>query len=184
MMRSWVDMSTVRFASAPSEEAEADAELEELTPADMKVQFGKVLDRDHFFKGAWEMAEWKRSESAGKGRKGRKSAAVVVREEQPPSIERVTSYHRRHRARQRSASEPEKQGNAVDDEAGAGAGGAVRGGRVTSPLFPAYLHDVLQARATRKRESYLALKVAAAESDGGVDARMKASRSEEPEPLS
>lgn len=164
LMAKWVEMS------APPNEAAAAAngDAHGGGAPDLRVQFGKVMDRQSFGEGRWEMPEWRRT-AKGAGGGGIRRGPIGIGldgEEQPPSIERVSSYHEHRRRRQRSASAP---GNAGKDGGGEGdgAGGAVgRGGRVTSPLFPAYLHDVLQARATRKRDSYLALKVGDGEGEG------------------
>ncbi|CAO1636309.1 unnamed protein product [Jaminaea pallidilutea] len=149
LMEQWVNMKSGTAASGAIP-ASGSASAGDLTHAELKVQFGTVIERDQFSRGHWRVTEWKRrpvpqpgpvakdqqrrgkmtlEESKGVNRNG---AKVISNEEDEAS--RILSS-----ASPTSPSTPH------------------RGGRVTSPLFPAYMHGVLQARAERQRESYLAL---------------------------
>ncbi|PWN19272.1 hypothetical protein BCV69DRAFT_314011 [Microstroma glucosiphilum] len=96
---------------------------------ELKVQFGKVMLREEFFAGRWKMAMWRR-------RTGEERAEVYLPHASPS------------KAGIRSSNELSKSPPIE----------ARRGGRVSSPLFPAYMAASLQARAARPRESYLALR--------------------------
>ncbi|CAO1614846.1 unnamed protein product [Parajaminaea phylloscopi] len=149
LMSEWVAMSPSRAGEGPWPSP----------PPELAVQFGEVLPPAAFYRGGWEQIRWRRRRPMNSPRKSgeniqrqRPHGGAEGREakagpengigEEPPSIERVTSHHR-----MRTLS---------------GTTDGQRGGRVTSPLFPAYLHEVLEARAAQKRQSYLMLKV-----DGG-----------------
>lgn len=96
---------------------------------ELKVQFGKVMLREEFFAGKWKMATWRR-------RTGGEGAEVDPRFASPKTAMKLG-----HELSM-SVSPPIQ---------------ARKGGRVSSPLFPAYMAASLQARAARPRESYLAL---------------------------
>lgn len=146
LMSHWVSMSDSGRQSS-------------LQAPELEVQFGQVLHRETFYRGGWKQAPWRRrrpataSGTSGHNGRGHRRQVGEV-EDGPPPIERVTSYRRIHTT------------SALD---------AQRGGRVTSPLFPAYLHNALQARAARDRQSYLALRVREQETQDDKDEVTEAS---------
>lgn len=147
LMDEWVNMKS-GVAVSGSIPASGSASAGDLTHAELKVQFGTVLERDQFSRGDWRVTEWKwrpvpqpRSlarDQQWRGKLARENSKELIRDgaEVTPDeeVSRIPSS-----LSPTSPSTPH------------------RGGRVTSPLFPAYMHGVLQARAERQRESYLAL---------------------------
>lgn len=137
LMTEWVAMNVQR---EPASET-----LSRKSHPELSIQFGTVLTEEDFFCGQWQQLRWKRRRPATankandkeKGRRRRREVDTDDSTGTPPSIERVTSHHH-------ICTLPAKERS--------------RGGRVTSPLFPAYLHQALEARAARDRQSYLLLK--------------------------
>lgn len=169
-----------------------------------RYQFGKVMSKEDFYAGKWDLPEWRTSSKRRTAKEGQFSSpprqkknhtgAVFANDEQgeetlvadkePPSIQRVTSWNispMTSPSQQRNLSlhtpsqstvhlPPSPPALKRGETAPAGMQSTVdlgsenppieprKGGRVTSPLFPAYMHAVYQHRAARKRDSYLALR--------------------------
>lgn len=210
---SWLDMSTTAVDAGSALGAE--------------YQFGKVYAADEFFKGEWDLPEWRRRQpqqqkqtkrrsprhgtANGANGVGDNASGPFSQNDEPPSIQRITSWNfsspgksssrrQQHSTRILDSGKPRHDGDndgevVVEDDPltaskihfnpsspGAPPIEARKGGRVTSPLFPAYMHAVYQHRAAKKRDSYLALRDAAGRlssgaSGGGEPASASASAS-------
>lgn len=128
------------------------------TATSTKYQYGRVMDLNTFAAGDWDIPEWR-----SKRRPTRKTAPVTDDSlDEPPSIPRITSW-----TLPSTVTLPGTQStidvSSINFGIDANSSPPIeprKGGRVTSPLFPAYMHAVYQHRAARKRDSYLALREA------------------------
>lgn len=123
LMEKWVNMDDGRQRAVKAGGIEWQNQSEEL-----KIQFGKVLLREEFFAGSWEMAVWRRRTGGKRAELGPSNASWELTSKLGPGSSRSPPIEAR------------------------------TGGRVSSPLFPAYMAASLQARAARPRDSYLALR--------------------------